>query len=288
MFATDAYAVLQAQLAAAVAGLSPAPTVGIGWPEEQALLNSVAKTSNSIVSLYDPGFSRDASRFLLFRTSEAAVPTGITSTVSAPLLKTTVTITLGGTVVANDAVSVVIARGRQNLQAATASAGATDTPITVAAALAAAVNASLSASVSATANGAVVTLTNVAGGIFVISSNVGNIGTRYTETARLVRDTQVDVWAGSNIQRAAVAKAVDQKLTYLDSHFGAQGGTGTDATWVRIRRLSDRFIDDDVNRGLYRWCFRTTLEYGQTYEETVYSVLAFIPSATGTYAGAPT
>lgn len=284
MFARDAYNVLQDQLEIAVAGVTPSPSVFNGWPTEQALLNQVAKSSNSFISLYDFGFSRDDSRFLLNVVNEVATPAGITSAVSEPLLSTTVTVTLGGTIVTNDAVSVVLGNG-QKVETATATASATDTPTTMATKLAAAVNASLASWVSAIASGVVVTLTNLTTALLRIASNVGNIATRYTEVGRLVRDVQIDVWAGSDAQRVAVARPVEQQLVYLDSHFGAQGLSGTDETWVRIRRMSDRFIDDDVNRGLYRWCFRGTLEYGQTAEETLWSVLSFLPSTTGSVAG---
>ena len=283
MFARDAYNVLQSQLESAVATITPLPSVFNGWPTEQALLNQVAKSSNTFISLYDPGFSRDDSRFLLFTANEVTTQAGITSTVSRPLLVDTVTVTLGGTVVTNDAVSVVLGKG-QETETATASAGATDTPTTMATKLASAVNASLASWVSASASGAVVTLTNITSSVLRVASNVGNVGSRYTEVGRLVRDVQIDVWAGSDVQRVVVARLVEQQLTYLDANFGVQGLSGTDGTWVRVRRMSDRFIDDDVNRGLYRWCFRATLEYGQTAEESLWAVLSFLPSVTGSVA----
>ncbi len=283
MFARDAYNVLQSQLESAVATITPLPSVFNGWPTEQALLNQVAKSSNTFISLYDPGFSRDDSRFLLFTANEVTTQAGITSAVSLPLLVDTVTVTLGGTVVANDAVSVVLGKG-QEIETATASAGATDTPTTMATKLASAVNTDLASWVSASASGSVVTLTNITSSVLRVASNVGNVGSRYTEVGRVVRDAQIDVWAGSDAQRVAVARLVEGELVSLDSHFGAQGLSGSDETWVRIRRMSDRFIDDDVNRGLYRWCFRGTLEYGQTAEESLWSVLSFLPSFTGSVA----
>ncbi len=283
MFARDAYNVLQSQLESAVATITPLPSVFNGWPTEQALLNQVAKSSNTFISLYDPGFSRDDSRFLLFTANEVTTQAGITSAVSLPLLVDTVTVTLGGTVVANDAVSVVLGKG-QEIETATASAGATDTPTTMATKLASAVNTDLASWVSASASASVVTLTNITSSVLRVASNVGNVGSRYTEVGRVVRDAQIDVWAGSDAQRVAVARLVEGELVSLDSHFGAQGLSGSDETWVRIRRMSDRFIDDDVNRGLYRWCFRGTLEYGQTAEESLWSVLSFLPSFTGSVA----
>ncbi len=283
MFARDAYNVLQSQLESAVATITPLPSVFNGWPTEQALLNQVAKSSNTFISLYDPGFSRDDSRFLLFTANEVTTQAGITSAVSLPLLVDTVTVTLGGTIVTNDAVSVVLGKG-QEIETATASAGATDTPTTMATKLASAVNTDLASWVSASASGSVVTLTNITASVLRVASNVGNVGSRYTEVGRVVRDAQIDVWAGSDAQRVAVARLVEGELVSLDSHFGAQGLSGSDETWVRIRRMSDRFIDDDVNRGLYRWCFRGTLEYGQTAEESLWSVLSFLPSFTGSVA----
>lgn len=278
MYARDAYSALVAQLETALASVSPAPVIGVGWPSENLLQNTIAKGVNSVVSLFDLNAARDATRFLLFTANEIDNPTGIVSVVGGPLIPAlgNATISLSGTVNQNDAVAAVIANGRLVGAATTTAGSGGATPTTMAAALAAAINAdaTLSQWVSASANGAAVDLTNLTERLLSLASNVGNIGTRYQEVHRIVRMAQVDVWSPTAAARDTISRLVSGQLSYLDAHFGMTGGAGTDGTYIRVRYLGDQLNDGEMLRDVYRQTFRVSLEYGETYQETIYSVLA--------------
>jgi hypothetical protein len=284
VFGRDAINLLVTDLQTTVASISPGPTVAPGWPTLDALLSNVAKNGGIEISVYDKGPSKDASRFMIHPANEIIVSAGITTTLSAPTLPAmgTATITIGGTPVVNDAVSLVAMNVLVPSAAVTAGAVAGATTEGVASALAAAINAEAPLNTWLVANvvGSVITITSLVAAVLRISSAAGNIGTRYTEVDRKIRMTQIDVWAPSDVLRTAVSRLVDNRLAFLDSHFGLQGvgGSVDDGTWVRIRDLGDEFIDTDVYRDLYRWMWNVSLEYGQTAQETLYSVLAFEPS----------
>lgn len=247
------------------------------------LLQKVAasKTGQTSISGADRGPSRDASRLMLYPANEVIVTPETTSALSAPTLPGTgtATLTLGGTPFANDAVSLVAQNGHTVAAAVTAGAAAGDTAADVASALATAINAqaTLKTWLTVSVAGSVITLTGLTSAVLTLGTAVGNIGTRYTEVDRKIRQIQVDLWAPSDVQRTALGRLMDSRFAYLDSHFGLQGvgGTTDDGTWVRVRDLSDQFVDTDVFRGLYRWMWYLTLEYPQTYAESLYSVLVF-------------
>ncbi len=307
MFGRDALNLLVTQLQTATANYSPVPTIAVGWPQLDLLMNTVGKNKGIVVSLYDHGMAKDASRFMLFTANEVLTNPGVVSTLSSNGLTVssntptadsgspyadsgnstwlapgqTLTITLSGTLLTSDAVSFVISSGAL-VNAAVAVAASTDTLDSLASQLSAYINGDLGTYVSATVANAVVTVTNTSASILQVASNVGNIGTRYVEVDRKIRSVQVDLWAPTVDQRDGVGRLIDQQLAYLDAHFGMPGvgGATDDGTWVRVRDMGDQFVDTDVYRNLYRWMWHTTLEYGQTYAETLYSVLAFMPSQT--------
>ena len=283
MFGRDAINLLSTQLQTVTTGFTPAVTVAAGWPTLDFLTNSVAKAAATAVSIYDHGPSRDASRFMLYPANEVLTPPGITATVSQSFIPVngTAKVTLGGSVTLNDAVAFVASTSPTSTpQAVIVEAAAGATLASMAQALASGINSDLAGTASATVSGSVLTVTNTSTYILQIASNVGNLGTRYTEVDREIRQVQVDVWAPTDAIRTAVSRPIDQQLGYLDAHFGMQGvgGTTDDGTWVRVRRLSSQFIDRDVLSDVYRWMWHVTLEYGITYEEQLYSVLSFMPS----------
>ena len=284
MFGRDAINLLVTDLKSTLNNVVPGANVGPGWPTLETLQQQVAQNAQVIVSVYDRGASRDSSRFMLYTASEfntvAGVTTSLSSTQLAPL--GSVVITIGGSPVADDAVSFVTQNGRTVSAAVTAPASAGETTTQIAAALAVAINiqAPLNTWVSASATGSQVTVTNLGSANLSVSTYAGNIGTRYVEEDRKIRDIQVDVWAPTDAARTATGKLIDTRLAYLDAHFGLQGvGPPTDdGTWVRVRDMGDRFIDGDVLKDVYRWMWLVTLEYGQTYAEQLYSVLVFEPT----------
>ena len=283
MFGRDAINLLATQLQSVTGGFTPAVTVAAGWPTLDFLTNSVAKAAATAVSIYDHGPSLDASRFMLYTANEVLTTPGITAVVSQSFIVVngTTTVTLGGSVVLNDAVAFVVSSGAASTpQVVIVEAAVGATLASMAQALASGINTNLVGIASATVCGSVLTVTNTSTSLLQIAANVGNLGTRYTEVDREIRQVQVDVWAPTDAIRTAVSRPIDQPLGYLDAHFGMQGvgGTTDDGTWVRVRRLSSQFIDRDVLSDVYRWMWHVTLEYGITYEEQLYSVLSFIPS----------
>ena len=283
MFGRDAINLLATQLQSVTGGFTPAVTVAAGWPTLDFPTNSVAKSAATAVSIYDHGPSRDASRFMLYTANEVLTAPGITAAVSQNFIVVngTATVTLGGSVTLNDAVAFVVSSSAVSAPQVVIVEAATGATLTsMAQALASGINSDLVGLVSATVSGSVLTVTNTSTSSIQIAANVGNLGTRYTEVDREIRQVQVDVWAPTDAIRTAVSRPIDQQLGYLDAHFGMQGvgGTTDDGTWVRVRRLSSQFIDRDVLSDVYRWMWHVTLEYGITYEEQLYSVLSFIPS----------
>ena len=283
MFGRDAINLLVTQLQSVTGGFTPAVTVAAGWPTLDFLTNSVAKSAATAVSIYDHGPSRDASRFMLYTANEVLTAPGIAAAVSQNFIVVngTATVTLGGSVTLNDAVAFVVSSSAVSApQIVIVEAATGATLASMAQALTSGINSDLVGLVSATVSGSVLTVTNTSTSSIQIAANVGNLGTRYTEVDREIRQVQVDVWAPTDAIRTAVSRPIDQQLGYLDAHFGMQGvgGTTDDGTWVRVRRLSSQFIDRDVLSDVYRWMWHVTLEYGITYEEQLYSVLSFIPS----------
>ncbi len=283
MFGRDAINLLVTQLQSVTGGFTPAVTVAAGWPTLDFLTNSVAKSAATAVSIYDHGPSRDASRFMLYTANEVLTAPGIAAAVSQNFIVVngTATVTLGGSVTLNDAVAFVVSSSAVSApQVVIVEAATGATLASMAQALTSGINSDLVGLVSATVSGSVLTVTNTSTSSIQIAANVGNLGTRYTEVDREIRQVQVDVWAPTDAIRTAVSRPIDQQLGYLDAHFGMQGvgGTTDDGTWVRVRRLSSQFIDRDVLSDVYRWMWHVTLEYGITYEEQLYSVLSFIPS----------
>ncbi len=284
MFGRDAINLLVTDLETTLSGVTPLPVVAPGWPTLDSLLTGVAKAAGISVSVYDRGPSKDSSRFMLYTANEVLTAAGTTSTLSQKTLPAlgTATVTIGGVPVVNDAVSLVATRERTVSAAVTSGAATGETTAEIATALALAINAEaiLNTWVSASATGSVVTLTSLVDSILNISSATGNIGDRYTEVGRKIRNVQIDVWAPSDAIRTTVGRLVDSRLPYLDSHFGLKGvgGSTDDGTWVRVRNLGDQFIDTDVYRDIYRWMWLVSLEYGQTVSEALYTVLAFEPT----------
>ena len=286
MFGRDAINLLVTDLKNTVSGISPTPVVAPGWPTLDSLLKTVAKNPSGpmSISIYDRGPSKDASRFMLYTANEIVITPGTTSVLSQPTLPAlgTTTITIGGTPVAGDAVSLVATNGRKVSAGVSVGASSGATSADVAQALSTAINAQspLNTWLSASVTGSVVTVSNLLNSVLGLTTAVGNIGTRYTETDRKIRQVQVDLWAPTDPLRTLAGKLIDSRVAYLDSHFGFKGvgGTTDDGTWVRVRDMGDQFIDTDVYRNLYRWMWLITLEYPQTYEESIYSVLAFEPT----------
>ena len=260
---------------------------GIGWPPEKALQNNV-KGVNSIISIYDRKMARNTTRWKPLVLSSANTATALTSTVSHGNVPAgnTATITLGGSVVAGDAVSAVLVNGallsgsvpnsviftNSAAQVIIATSGAT--LASMAFALAAAINTDplLSLWVHAVATGPVVTLTSLlALGTLNLQSNVGSGGTNLREIGRRERHYQVVIWSPTSDIRAAITSAVETVLQQTELVNWVQF---PDDTSGRLFNQNDYDLEDATLMDTYRHDFLFSVDYPITENDQLYSVLA--------------
>lgn len=268
MNADTAIGVLVSQIEGAVAGLTPIPVVAMGWPTPTQLAQ-VASNGKRIVSVYDKGIAHNTTRWAADPVLDTPQPTGLTTTVSETLVPVgqQATITLGGTVFTDDAVSFLSALGKTQLGwVQVMSAG--DTPSTMASKLAAQINASY---LTVSVTGPVITITNNATEAITIGSYTGNLVSRIIDGARIMRFIQVILWCNSPSDRATVANAVVPLLVKLKVNFGAQSSNGE---WVRLCYSGDLYSDDDVKSRLYKRSLMVQMEYSETFQDNLYAVLA--------------
>jgi hypothetical protein len=258
----------QVNLAVAASGISPAPTVGIGWPTVTQLGILAQSPNGSVVSIYDRGVASNATRWHPDAILETNTSPGITTLISATTIDPSdfITITVGGTVISNDAISFNAALGKvQNGWVAVATA--TDTAASMATKLAGMIS---SPWVTASAAGGVITITNISSGVLVVGSFVANMGVRLIDAARLLRHIQVIIWTSNAANRDTVANAIVSQLVLTKRYFGTQAPNGE---WARINYVGDLFQDEEVSKNVYRRDLLVQLEYSETYQSNVYPVL---------------
>lgn len=280
---------LSATFSATVTGTSPteaiavvpgqAPIVAIAWPSVNTLQRNVSQNGNAEVTVYDQKVVRNSTRWNPTVSGVTATPSTLTSTVSNGTIDAggSVTITLGGSVTPNDAVSCVLrnfATVPAGSWAAVASGGDTDTPTTVATALAAAINTDpiLTLWVSAVAVGPVITLTskNTLGAISV-ESYTGNGGTQTREIGRRNRGLIIVQWTRTEEDRIAVGDQIEALLMNLNNNFGV---TFPDGTMGRVVMGADYYRETDTLQDVYRRDFLFMVDYPVTTQDQLYSVLA--------------
>ncbi len=272
MILMDALNTLQAAVETAFTGFTPAPrAIGVGWPQETLLGQITCGSPAPVISIFDLNAGTNTTRWLKQPTAQSANATGLTAVSSAVYLIATAGLTLGGTVNANDAVGFFAALGKTQ-GGVTVTMALHDTPSSIATKLAAAINGNpvLSTWMSAAATGPVITLTNLTESLIRINVATGNIGTRTTEGHRQMRHAQIDVWAGTAAIRTAAEAVLSPLLTRLHANFGLQGPA---QDWLRVIYNSGLLIDTDILKSIYRERFDVNLEFGESYDDTLYSVL---------------
>lgn len=252
----------------------------IDWPTVQVIQN-VAR-GGALVSVFDRGNAKNTTRWPKYTAAPLVVnPTGITTALSSSVLtgEGSVTITLGGTVNVNDAVSAILVDGlASSFDVARAVAG--DTPSTMATKLASAINVDATASkwVTASAAGVVVTITSKLAVGLKVASNVGNTGYRLREIGRVCRDLQITVWTQREEAREAVGDTIETLLYTLQSQFGVQLADGT---WARVLPTNDVNSKDTALQDVYRRDFLVDVEYGITEQDETWAVLGSNMSLSG-------
>lgn len=251
----------------------------IGWPPEDALQDIAKKKNHSaIISIYDRKISRNSTRWMPITLGTNVSPTGITSTLSNSVIPAggSVTITIGGAVLPNDAISAVLsAVSRETCGQVAVVSGST--PTDVAAQLAGQINgaADMSLLVSAAAAGPVITLTSLVTGDLNILSATGNIATATREIARRLRQYQIVLWARTEEERIAIGNRLELMVAQMESTFGV---TCPDGTMARVNYVNDHDIDDATLEDVMRRDFFVSVDYAITAQDVLYSVLAPIPS----------
>lgn len=263
-----------------VAGNRVEIRAAIGWPQIDALHNIAKRDEHlALIAVYDRKVSKNSTRWSPITLGTTPHPTGITSTLSNNVIPGTfsVGLTLGGTVLVNDAVSIILSSVSRETTAIVVTAGPQDTPATMAANLAAAVNADpgMSALVFSSVAGAVVTLSSRVYDNLLVTSNVGNIADEVREVARRLRQYQIVLWARTEEERIAIGNPLEAMIGLTESQFGLNVGDGT---FARLLYVNDHDVDDDTLQDVLRRDFFVSVDYAITTRDVIYSVLAPVPS----------
>ena len=265
------YSGLQSAVSGALTGVTPAPQVGIGYPPVTAFQNAGRTGAPPIVSVYDRGVSRDTTRWIpKLAVPEVITAASITQSLSNPIIVPggASTITFGNTAIAQDAWGLVTQGGVSGV--VTYVAASAETADAFASGVATALSGAFG-SFGVSVSGAVVTIVNNSTKDVLIQSNVGNVSSSMIEVHRTKREGQIIVAANTPDNRDALADPIDTLLAQMEVDFGYQL---SDGTWVRLWSQGDISLEDNIQHNVFRRDFVVTLEYGVTYLETGYSVLA--------------
>jgi hypothetical protein len=261
--------------------------VGIGWPPLKRL-QDVAR-GLPLVAVYDLRNQKNTTRWSPYSYNVVTVEPTLTTEVSTRMIAAGgfQTITVGGAVTVNDAVSCVIMNNAIQpfasgppptfqpypIGAQVVIGGASDTPATMAAKLAAAINGDsvLSTWVVAAASGVEVMVTSrLTIGSLNLSSYTGNQATQTTELGRRERELQIVAWCTTEEMRQAVTDPIDVLIAQLEVNFGLNVADG----YARIEYVGDYYVEDATLQDAYRRDFRINAEYAITTTDNLYSVLA--------------
>jgi hypothetical protein len=281
LFSTDApsgaaFTSLYNSITANIAALSTPVIVGIGWPSKNTL-DDLFLNSYTLVSIYDGDGTRNTTRW--GRTPAALDTQPATPGVSAALSTTvltagkTATLTLTGTPNVGDAavLSAQSTLGPAVLGSATTTLSETLAQLATALAASIQSGAYAAANLTASAVGGVITLTNASGGpAYQLLANTGNVGSRLWENRRVERHVRVIVWTNSEAAREAVGDPLDVLFAQLSNYFGFALPTGE---WVRLKYMSDTYVEDAQLADVYRRDFRISLEYGVNQTDLLYPIL---------------
>ncbi len=270
----DALTGLYAAVQGAVDGFTMPLTVGIGYPPVTAPQN-IAR-GGALVMIYDRGVSHDVTRWIpKYIAPPALTLPGVTlEPLATPWIKptSTLTLTFSGSPIAQDAFGIVF-DGAAIFEGVTYTSAAAQPLSGFITQVAAAVNADavLTGLITATASGNSVVLTSAASGLVNVIATTGNVGSSLREVHRTKREAQVIVMAQTPDIRDTVADAIDVTLAQLEIEFGLQL---PDTSWVRVISAGDISLEENIRHNVYRRDFIVTLEYGVTYQDIGYTVLA--------------
>lgn len=263
-------------LVSAIQGVLPGgTTVGMGWPTMTQLQDVAASRQGPIVNVYDKGPSANSTRWMPFLTNTTTIETELTSTLSTSTLVEggIVTLTLGGTIQQNDAVALACVQERKTA-GVTSVAGPTDTLTTLASSLANAINhdPTLSTQMHAVASGPVITITGANPLVTCILSTLTcNIVNANVEGRRTKRTLQIVCWTNTAEVRETLSEPIAGLITQTQANFGFQDPVTQQ--FVRLISAGDVYSDDPVLTDLYVRALFVTMDYGETYAETLYPVL---------------
>lgn len=258
---SDVLTVLASTVAAALypAGTDHASALGVacrvypGWPSPAAL-DADIKAGKLNVSIYPRPTERNTTRYSLDDDEISRAPATYTLTAAGQV------ITVGGASPAPYSPQnlAAIVNGKPYV----VTAGAGDSPATLAAALQALIAADLAGTSVA---GASVTLPPAAR---LGALRVATTGTASVEVGRQEREFQITVWANSPARRDAAAKIIDPSLRALS--FLAM----PDHTAARLLYRSSPVTDFDQKAGIYRRDFIYAVEYATTVQTAVAELVA--------------
>jgi hypothetical protein len=272
---------LVAQLSPLYTGASPAVQLAVGWPPLD-VIQDVSKGDLTAISVYDGDGTRNTTRWAgkTWARVDTVTAPGISVTVNPSLLPPggSCTVTLSGTPATNDAV-VFAAQpllGPAVLGSAVASSG--ETLDQLATALASSLT---TAGLTATAVGAVVTVTAAGGPSYTVQAETGNLGARTFETVRIERHVRVIIWTQTELLRQSIGDPAVATICALEDYFGYSlapndvglSGVTVPGDWVRVKYGSDRYVEDEQLKDVYRRDIRLSLEYGTPLVQTLYPVL---------------
>lgn len=212
-----------------------------GWPQPETLRTDL-KAGKIHVSV----FSTPTERALPSRVPEWQELTMTASTVTLTL--GTGTVTVGGTVAANQNVMLLI-DGKPYVYAVQGA----DTLTTIATALATLISADRTASSA----GNVLTVP----GTHSVVCRVGTTGTSIRELRRQEKVFQVSVWANCHDQRDPLAKVIDRALAGIYRLTFADGSQG-------MLRYRNSIQNDEPKLGIYRRDMLYAVEYATTETRT--------------------
>ncbi len=232
------------------------------------------------MSIYDRNVAKDVTRWVPKTAVEPVVTAAtVTVTLSNPFVDRsgTATLTFSPSAAINDAFGLAVSGAIYG--GATYAATAAMTASAFAAAVASAITTALP-EIGAVASGDVVTLTNNSAGTLYLQATVGNQTSFLQEVHRTRREAQIIVAANTPNNRDLLADAIDETLATSEIDFGF---TLADGTWVRVWNQGDISLDDNITHNVYRRDFVVGLEYGVTYQDLGYSVLAPLMYLQGGY-----
>lgn len=231
-------------------------------------------TPLGLISIFDAMNSRDATRWIGQPSVDSMNACQIFAEVSnefiSPISGAIIWIT--GTAVAGDALVALFGRGSQRSITIRPAEGAV--AASIAASLTNAINADpiISTWLSATneANRVVLRTQSLAANRVAVATSNTALRTYYAQ--QVERGTQITLWTSTHQMRKLGAEVISSLVAQW------QHGNGfylADGSWARIRYRGDKYLPNKTN-DVFQWILHVDAEFGITYTEPVYPILAII------------